>query len=282
MKNIDFTKAGGMPLTQDLMDFMQSMTMEMHEAIVAAIGNNVIVSGCTVGGESVSDGIMIYQNKIMPFVGGNAHANDSDLNWTFVVVSNNQQLIYYNGSSQTVKYSTFAQADPNGKAGSINPSMEGFVRLNSITGLNTALVNYIAQMNNYVPQSWTAQNLTSSWGKLLNAGDYKFNITKKIGKTVHIEGVFRISPAPTVLSINVPIGLFPYRLKTNKSHIVLAARFMDNSGGATDSTATLTDVMEVSAQDYSGGISLVCAPFSITQLSYGLSDVYVNCDFDIQ
>lgn len=70
-QNIDFSKTGGFPLTQDAMAFLQSAYNEIFSSLTEIIGTYGIISGVTnLGGGIYSDGWMTYDGEIVPFVGG--------------------------------------------------------------------------------------------------------------------------------------------------------------------------------------------------------------------
>lgn len=75
-KSIDFTKTGGVPVTQRLFKFMQDSYLPVLDAIVKMGGDStgvpIILSGMVVsgGGNTVSDGWFVYNGDIIPFTGG--------------------------------------------------------------------------------------------------------------------------------------------------------------------------------------------------------------------
>ena len=69
-KNIDFTKNGGFPVTQDTLAFMQEGYNETIAAITSTFGQYVILSGVTDLGSTYSDGWIIYNGELVKFVGG--------------------------------------------------------------------------------------------------------------------------------------------------------------------------------------------------------------------
>lgn len=69
-KRIDLSILGGFPLEQDTLDFMQSSYRGAFGALATLCGNKVIVSGVVVAGGNVSDGWIVYNGELIPFVGG--------------------------------------------------------------------------------------------------------------------------------------------------------------------------------------------------------------------
>jgi hypothetical protein len=74
MKDFDFSKTGGLPLEQRVLNHMQNA---YKDAIAASYGmqgvpdnENYIVAGCVVSGSSVSDGWMVIDGELYKFTGG--------------------------------------------------------------------------------------------------------------------------------------------------------------------------------------------------------------------
>lgn len=96
-QKIDFTKAGGFPLTQNTMNFIQNSYNSVLEALSRAVGDYVIISGVTdLGGNVYSDGWVTYNGKIIPFEGGSLG------NVSIVTVTSDET--YRDSSVYTVNY----------------------------------------------------------------------------------------------------------------------------------------------------------------------------------
>lgn len=67
MKQIDFSKYGGFPLTQPTLDFLQKSFSEPLLAMAKVLGDKVIIDGINIGATSVSDGWFIYGGEIIKF-----------------------------------------------------------------------------------------------------------------------------------------------------------------------------------------------------------------------
>lgn len=74
-KRIDFTNLGGFPLEQDTLEFMQSSYRGAISALAQLTGNKVIVKGVETIGTNVTDGWIVVDGELIPFVGGNLAAN---------------------------------------------------------------------------------------------------------------------------------------------------------------------------------------------------------------
>ncbi|ASZ11106.1 hypothetical protein CK934_09095 [Chitinophaga sp. MD30] len=55
---------------QDTLQFMQASYATVIGAITTSIGNNVIISGCEDTGSNITDGWIIYNGVLLPFIGG--------------------------------------------------------------------------------------------------------------------------------------------------------------------------------------------------------------------
>ena len=56
----DFTQTGGFPFDQGVLNDEQSGILNVEQALAAALGPLVIVSGCLVTGSTVSAGVVIW------------------------------------------------------------------------------------------------------------------------------------------------------------------------------------------------------------------------------
>ena len=65
MNRTDFTHTGGLPLTQDVLDFLQQSYQNPFEGLARFIGGNdlVVLAGCVQTGTTMSDGWIVYQGE---------------------------------------------------------------------------------------------------------------------------------------------------------------------------------------------------------------------------
>lgn len=70
MNRIDFSNLGGLPVTQNTLDFLQQSYMAALSGVAKLCGNKTILSGVEVAGGNVSAGWISYNNELIPFVGG--------------------------------------------------------------------------------------------------------------------------------------------------------------------------------------------------------------------
>lgn len=101
MNKINFNQTGGFPLETNTLQFLQN-AYQLFGAFSALAGDLVILQGCTVTGSSVSDGIVIINGEVLPFVGGIVAA-------TVVVVETTESKTFEDGSSKAVYHTRTAR-----------------------------------------------------------------------------------------------------------------------------------------------------------------------------
>lgn len=104
MRSIDFTHAGGFPLTQNELDYLQSAYTECISALASLGGNPsipAIISGMvkTTSGSAVTvtDGWFYYNGAMVKFTGGTVTPSGSDV--LLVMITNNTTSLTYNDGS---------------------------------------------------------------------------------------------------------------------------------------------------------------------------------------
>lgn len=75
MNSLKFDNPGLLHTYQSTLAKMQESYIQVISAITSAFGNNLIVSGCVRNGSTISDGVVIINNEVMPFAGGNVLEN---------------------------------------------------------------------------------------------------------------------------------------------------------------------------------------------------------------
>lgn len=103
-KGFDFTQLGGMPLNQQRLEWMQAAYAELSGSLAALLGNNVIVSGCIVSGNTVSDGWIVVNGELLPFAGSQTGVLD-----TFLIRETLTPLVFKDGTQKNIQFSRFAQ-----------------------------------------------------------------------------------------------------------------------------------------------------------------------------
>jgi hypothetical protein len=171
MKKIDFTKTGGMPLTQDLLKFMQDANKETCDALVAALGDNIIISGSELQNDgSYSDGLVIVGGELMPSVGGGSFA------W---VERHQSYLQFETGGSKNVLLSQICHF-----SNSPSDMYRDFVRLKTLKDMKNELD---------VLNSMNLPDKLKDVGVVLRqyyaaGGKVNFLVTKEVGDRVRIVG----------------------------------------------------------------------------------------------
>lgn len=124
MNKYDLTQTGGFPLDQEVLALLQDNS-EMAAKSALLGGNFCILSGCAVVGGVASNGVVVVNGEILPFVGGNVSAK-------VVIIENVNDLVYEDGSSKAVekiRYATF------GDDGVTDYQWSSFKRNNPANGL---------------------------------------------------------------------------------------------------------------------------------------------------
>ena len=106
-KRFDFTQVGGFPLTQEVLAFMQESYSDLSNVIAGLIGTNCIVAGVNTVGTTLTPGWIVYNNELLPFVGG----TKSDY---FRVVEEAIQLQFEDGINRSVKFNKYAEPYASG------------------------------------------------------------------------------------------------------------------------------------------------------------------------
>ncbi len=110
-KHINFSNLGGSPFDQQTLEFMQSAYTGISEMLAGVIGDNVIVSGCVVNGNSISAGWVIVGGELLPFA-----ASQTGVQATFVVRELTESLVFEDGNSKPVEITRYAEFGTSGNA----------------------------------------------------------------------------------------------------------------------------------------------------------------------
>ncbi len=124
MNKYDFTQTGGFPLDQEVLALLQDNSDLAAKAALLG-GNFCILSGCVVIGSVASNGVVVVNGEVLPFVGGNVSAK-------VVIVETVNNLVYEDGSPkgvEKIRYATF------GDDGVTDYQWSSFKRNNPANGL---------------------------------------------------------------------------------------------------------------------------------------------------
>ena len=101
-KTFDFSKQGGMPLNQQRLEYMQQSYTEALQAVSNLMGDMVIVSGCVVNGNNVTDGWVVVGGELLPFRTGTNTG-------TFMVRESSTNLEFKDGQNKPVQISRYCE-----------------------------------------------------------------------------------------------------------------------------------------------------------------------------
>ena len=105
MNSINVNQTGGFPLTTDVLSYMQN-AYKIFNAMSGISGDLIILSGCEVVGNTVSDGVVAIEGEIYPFQG-------TTLGSHVFIKEVNTSKIFEDGSQKTVlveKVATFGSS----------------------------------------------------------------------------------------------------------------------------------------------------------------------------
>jgi hypothetical protein len=145
-KKVIYTNIGGMPLTQDVLDFMQQSYIEGLSNMATLCGNYSILHGVEVNAGNVSDGAIVYNGEIIPFMAGAVGAG--------VAITDIESFAEYeDGSTHKITNAKIATCAPVG-----NFPFSNLVRLSSLQ--NIWQPGDLKQK--YVPNSYVAANFDAN------------------------------------------------------------------------------------------------------------------------
>lgn len=102
MNKLDVNQVGGFPLTTRILDEIQK-AFTVFNGLGALAGDKTIISGCTVAGSTVSNGVVYVNGEVFEFRGGNTQTK-------VIIKEDAENLVFENNESKTVirtRYVTF-------------------------------------------------------------------------------------------------------------------------------------------------------------------------------
>jgi len=107
MQQIDFTKPGGLPFSQDILRFMQDSFKQMINVVAqlgktALLGSNVamkLVGMASLGGGNYSEGWFLYNGEVIYFPAQNTGSVPGGFTRFLVIDIIPTTLTYYNGTT---------------------------------------------------------------------------------------------------------------------------------------------------------------------------------------
>lgn len=157
-KRIDFTNNGGFPLEQDTLDFMQQSYRGGFAAVAKLLGEKTILTGVVVANGNVSDGWIVYNGELVPFVGGSAAANVSitEVNTTVLFEDGTTPPVYFTKTATCAVVGNFPFTD----LVRLPTLLQFLINFNghthtwaSITGKPVGSISYVGSINLGNPQA---------------------------------------------------------------------------------------------------------------------------------
>lgn len=102
MNKLEVNQVGGFPMTTRILDEIQK-AHAIFNALGAIVGDGTIISGCTVIGTTVSDGVVYVNGEVFEFRGGNAQTK-------VIIKEEVENLVFQNNTANPViktRYVTF-------------------------------------------------------------------------------------------------------------------------------------------------------------------------------
>jgi len=103
-KGFLFNEPDGFPLNQQRLEWMQEAYSAIFDGFAAMIGDNVIMSGCIVAGNTVSDGWVVLNGALYPFKGTSAGVQASIL-----IRETKTPLTFKNGQQKEVQFYKYVE-----------------------------------------------------------------------------------------------------------------------------------------------------------------------------
>ncbi len=215
MNTIDFSQTGGYPYTQDTLDFLQQSYSSAFQGISKFISNGnslTILTGCNITGSTASNGWVIVDGELMPFIGGTIQS-------TYIVRDITQNITYQNGNSLPSIHTRYAEFGVGAGAQPWTP-----VRANPATL--------------YAPEAWRLLGTTgnpSINAPYINNSGSPVRFRKEPNGQVHIQGIVdRNLYSGTDVMFTLPVGYRPTR-----THIFIVMATAHYTTNADRSNGTL-------------------------------------------
>lgn len=186
MDRIDFSRAGGAPIDQEGLDFMQKCYTDVLKAIASLVGDKVIITGMIEGSGSVSDGWFAYNGEPIKF-------NASGINTKVKIDEVAIDMIYNDGLTKSLYYNKVAVCDATGDF-----DYADFDRMETL--ISTSNLAKTLQTNlTSLQASYDAH--THAWSAITGkpAGFITYVGTKDVGDVGTVSGA-----SDTILTVSIP------------------------------------------------------------------------------
>lgn len=108
MNRLNFNQTGGFPLSTNILDAVQE-AYSVFNSLGSLAGDKAIISGCTMAGNNVSDGVIYLNGEILSFKGGT-------LGTSIIIKEDTESRIFEDGATKPVifkRYATFGSSTPD-------------------------------------------------------------------------------------------------------------------------------------------------------------------------
>lgn len=156
MNKINFNQTGGFPLETNTLQFLQN-AYSLFNAFSVLAGDLTILQGCTVTGSSVSDGVVIINGEVLPFVGGVVAS-------TVVIVETTESKTFEDGSSKAVYHTRVARFG----RGTATYLWSDFQRVDNLQEVMDKLKTHTHKWSEITnkPTTFPASEHTHTWAKI--------------------------------------------------------------------------------------------------------------------
>lgn len=218
MNRFDFSQLGGFPLTQNVLDHMQSGYKDACESLASVFVFNdapIALSGITQldagGGDvAVSDGYFFHAGRLCRFV-GSIFSEPGSGEEPFIVINDNAAMLpFNNGSTPTVKYDDVGVIEIR-DSGDVEDSDK--FKLSSLLPVRLSLAMA------------TMPEVTMPFAEPTYLGDYTADSSSPIkyrknyhSKTVIIKGITQ-SSSPSSVIIDSPIFILPEGMRPEEEQL---------------------------------------------------------------
>jgi hypothetical protein len=148
MKNYNFNQTGGFPVTTQILEGIEETALIL-QLFAGMCGNLSIVTGCTVTGTQVSDGLVYINGELLKFTGGGIQ--------DYVIISETSETAQFeDGTTKIISINRFATFGISStqyafadfkRVPVLNLLEQRFTQINTaITAINTAIQNVGTQL----------------------------------------------------------------------------------------------------------------------------------------
>lgn len=221
MNKVNFEQTGGFPLEINTLSFLQSAYGQLS-GLAGLGGQSYILNGCTVAGGNVTNGTIVVDGEVLPFIGGPKLAR-------VIIEETVEEKTFEDGVSKPVYYTRVAKMSASG--GVID--FDSLKRVTSLIELKDSIVQQEVIKFNPILYG-------NAQGSITDAKCYMF----KMGRFVSFYGFLRytwanneasidgfgISGFPQFIAPSSPMGFCNVRVWPNDNHAVVEY----NSSGRLD------------------------------------------------